>query len=259
MAHPVFRFNLADDSEATFSKIKVSRDWLLHCLPVIALQRPVYNNGQIDIKEMLQRLQKCSYEYEGYPIEGSQILALWKFLCITNRSSILQDSQTKAPSLSSAVPLILWAYKHQHNVPYEAWSSNPIVKSILGKDLACLVDVKEWDCPWDDSQIAEIRNVALKELKTGVRQQDTSNKLNKVGAKLPTCASFDELPKMVRYMVLQTWIYHPSIRKDTMITDWKNWDSLKPSIYANSSVIKSPKDELDDIFAGIVYKWDPLP
>lgn len=201
MAHPVFRFNLADSSEATSSKIKASKDWLWHCLPVIALQKPTYSEGQVDIKDMLQRLTNCKYEYEGFPIEGTQILALWKFLCTTNRSSILQDSQTKVPSLSSAVPLILWAYKHQHDVPYEAWAENPLVSSILGKDLSELAEARDWECPWDDAQIAEIRNVALREIKTGVRMMDTSNKLNKVGAKLPTCAVFDELSKMLRYIL----------------------------------------------------------
>lgn len=260
MASNVFRFNLNDTSDKTLQMIKADKNWIYHCLPVIALQAPVFKDGVIDILEMVQRLQACKYEHEGSTILGSQILALWKFICGTNRSDIVGDSLTKVPQLSSAVPIVLWAYKQTHGTPYEAWSGNPMVGKILGKDLERLPEMRGWECPWSPDELAVIRNICLTELKRDMRMADTSYKMNKIVGRgregVAGYNEFDELPKLMKYMVLQTWVYHPSLRKDTMITDWNSWDSLAPSLYKSLTTKDVPTNPLDDIFAGITYKWE---
>ena len=258
MAHRVFRFNLASPTEHTFTAIKSDPHWLHHCFPVMALQKPVMSAGCVDIMETFSRLKSCKYDYEGEEILGTQILALWNFLLNTNRSSILKESQTKHTSLSAAVPLILYAYKLVHDTPYEAWSSNPLVGDILGKDIDFLAheDVRNFECPWNEEALKHIRTIALTENARDLRMPDTSNKMNKLKSKYTEEASeiFDPLPKLMKYMVLQTWVYHPSIRSDRMITDWKNWDSLKPSVYGSSVTAKAEKSSL---FDGIEYKFEP--
>lgn len=266
LTHPTLRFNLNDTSDKTFQLIKADKNWLYHCLPIIALQRPTFKDGVVDVMDIMSRLKVCSYEYEGFTIPGTQILSLWKFLLNTNRSQIVADSLVKVPMLSTAVPLVLWAYKQTHDVPYSAWKSSPFARNVLGKDLAFLVDPlwSDWNNLWSDEELVHVRNIALTELKTETRKEDTSYKMNKVAGKyMDRFNSFDELPKLMKYMLLQTWIYHPSIRKPNMILDWKDWDIVPPSRYGTALFTNKEdnktvelRNEADDIFDSVTFVWD---
>lgn len=259
--HPALSYNLANFTESVQNQIKAHKDWLWHLLPILAKQPLVFNNGQVDIKATMEIIAKSVYEHEGYEIPGSKILYLWQFIAQTSRSELLSVSQNKNSSLSSGVPIVLYAYKHQHNVLYNAWRSDPLVSAVLGKDLAWLPDYKDFDHGYTTPYINSFRRGALTELKLGGKTApDSSNKLNRVAGREivvndDTAKEFDALPRLLRYMILQTWIWHPSIRSPNMITDWTDWDAVMPPY--NNSVVVTTAEKIakieDSVFGGAAW------
>jgi hypothetical protein len=238
--HPALQYNLSSFDDTVKSQVKSHKNWLWHLLPILAKQQPATVEGQIDISATIERLANSTYEHEGFNIPGTKILFLWQFLCNTSRSDLLPFAQNKDTSLSAGVPIILYAYKHQHSIPYNAWREVDGVSEVLGKDLAWLPEYKDFEHHLSVGEINSIRRLCLTELKIGGKTaEDHSNKLNRIKGRYQsetTSEMWDGLPRLLRYMILQTWIFHPSLRSPNMITDWTDWDDPAP-IWNTSHVV----------------------
>lgn len=238
--HPALQYNLGSFDDTVKGQIKGHKNWLWHVLPILAKQPLQFRDGIVDISATANILANTTYEHEGFEIPGNRILFLWDFLCRTSRSDVLSNSQNKDTSLSAGVPIILYAYKFTENVPYEKWVKAEGVAEVLGKDLSWLPEYREYDPKLSLPEINSIRNLALTELKdSSKRAPDSSNKLNRIKGRHSSdtvSSEFDSLPRLLRYMILQTWIFHPSLRSPNMITDWTDWDSLA-SISNKSAVV----------------------
>lgn len=201
-----------------------------HILPYLAIQRPTRNeSGKFSASSVVSKLKASDYsapygeaDWDDAKIPGKKILEIWKFLHLCKAKDYMVASQVKATDVCSGVPLVLYAYKHQHDINYNDWDrSDPNLAMMLTSNLRWLLG----DCAM--SEITDIKTLTeefLTTASTGVVNSVTNPK-----ASHTTNNEFNKLPKYMRYMYLQTWIYHPSIRSKNMITDWNDWDAERPA------------------------------
>lgn len=157
---------------------------------------------------------------EDYFALGSGLLAT------ATRGIFFKDApkgsqQYKSP-INPLVPIILAGFKKFQGIKYSQW--NPVgLETLLDPELSKLVGVTVPDMPHSD--LIALRNTAITD-KTGARQNIPNNpatctKLNHLGD-----TAIGHLPKLAKYMVLQTWAAHPSNRNEYMILDPNDWDNI---------------------------------
>lgn len=212
---------------------KVYPAFAWNILPFLAIQKPTKNsNGKYSATSILNALKIKDYAIkadetrdpwgntlEVQALSGSVILSLWQFFYSTNPKEWLTKPQNKEPAIASGVPIVLYAYKHQHGIMYNEWDrEDPALRLMLTENLAWLLNPPE--IPEGLPDIKSLQEEFLKTGTTGIVNPPTNPKASYTSDK-----RFNQLPKYQRYMYLQTWLYHPSIRSDNMITDWNDWDT----------------------------------
>lgn len=204
--------------------------FVYHVLPYLAIQRPTRSeSGKFSASSVVSRLKAGDYsapygeaDWDDSKIPGTKILELWKFFHLCKAKDYMAQSQVKATDVCSGVPIVLYAYKHQHDINYNDWDrSDPCLPMMLTQDLRWLVQ------PPPMPEIDDIKELTEQFLTTGTT--GIINPVTNPKASLTTHTEFNKLPKYMRYMYLQTWIYHPSIRSKNMITDWDDWDAERPA------------------------------
>ena len=188
--------------------------------------RVVYPNFLFNVIPLLSRLVPEKSDANPTKYSATKLLkslsakekALYKFVTTTNYSKMSKTPQIREPSVSSAVPLILLAYKQNYNVSYNSWDrTDPWLEFLLPEKLRWLVS------PLGVSINLESRELLLSEFlteqKSGVVQPRTAYKLSKTSS-----TEFNRLPAYQRMMLLQTWLYAPDIAHENMITDILDWD-----------------------------------
>lgn len=173
---------------------------------------------------------------EDYYALGSGLLAT------SARVNFFKDApkgnqQYKSP-INPLVPIILAGFKKFQGIGYSDW--NPIgLETLLDPELSKLVGVTVPDISHSD--LLALRNTAVTD-KTGPRSGIPNNpatciKLNHLGD-----TAIGHLPKLAKYMVLQTWAAHPSNRNEYMILDPNNWDNIpEPLVTRDIFVHQTPK------------------
>lgn len=175
---------------------------------------------------------------EDYFALGSGLLAT------ASRGIFFKDApkgsqQYKSP-ISPLVPIILAGFKKFQGIQYSQWS--PVgLETLLDPELSKLLWVTVPDIA--QSELIALRNTAITD-KTGPRSGIPNNaatctKLNHLGD-----TAIGHLPKLAKYMVLQTWAAHPSNRNEYMILDPNNWDNIpepliSSDIFTNKQAIKT--------------------
>lgn len=157
---------------------------------------------------------------EDYFALGSGLLAS------SARTNFFKDApkgsqQYKSP-INPLVPIILAGFKKFQSIRYSDWNLAGL-ETLLDPELSKLVGVTVPDI--SQSDIIALRNTALTD-KTGIRagipnNPATCTKLNHLAD-----TALGHLPKLAKYMVLQTWAAHPSNRNEYMILDPNNWDNI---------------------------------
>jgi hypothetical protein len=140
--------------------------------------------------------------------------------------------------INPLVPIILAGFKKYQGIKYSEWNQQGL-EVLLDADLAKLVGVTVPEIAHSD--LIALRNTALTDLE-GARANIPNNpatctKLNHLGA-----TALGHLPKLAKYMVLQTWACHPSNRNEYMILDPNNWDNIpEPLISKDIFLHQTPK------------------
>lgn len=183
------------------------------------------SSGEYLASSIFEELDRNNtYVVNKVDFTGSQLLRYIRLFYFHNTSEYL-SSQTSSPQFSAAVPIVLAAYKLQHGIQYSSWSkSDPCLKRFFGPQMQWLFDEQLVIPELSDQEVREFREQVLLERKTGTIKPATSYKFERSGE-----PNFDKLPKLLKMMLLQTWIFHPQIRHPNMITDPKNWDLLAPA------------------------------
>lgn len=201
-----------------------SKTLLPQILPYIAHIIPAKNSNGLYSATSIFELLKENEEYElnGVVFSGEQVLNYYRLFFNYSTSDYL-DAQTKTPQFCSAVPIPLAAYKQQYGIKYSSWDkADPMLHRFFGPQMQWLFNLDDFEIPnLTLEEVREFRDQVLLERKTGTIKPVTSYKFENSGEPL-----FDKLPKPLRMMLLQTWIFHPSIRHPNMITDPVNWDIL---------------------------------
>lgn len=136
--------------------------------------------------------------------------------------------------INPLVPVILAGFKQAHNIEYSEWDRSGL-EWLVPRHLleAMLCSVPQLSV----SERLELRNTAVTD-KTGPR----AGKLNDVATCIKlnhlTGSAIDHLPKLAKYMVLQTWCAHPSNWNKYAIVDPSKWDT-KPDPLVPVSVIQT--------------------
>lgn len=134
--------------------------------------------------------------------------------------------------INPLVPVILAGFKQSQNIAYSDWAKEGLEWLVPAQLLqAMLCSVPQLSV----SERLELRNTAVTD-KTGPR----AGKLNDVATCIKlnhlTGSAIDHLPKLSKYMILQTWCGHPSNWNKYSIVDPSNWDT-KPDPLVPISVV----------------------
>jgi len=163
-------------------------------------------------------------------------------LATSARTNFFKDApkgnQQYKSIVNPMVPIILAGFKKYQGINYGQWHLEGL-ETLLDPELAKLVGVTVPEIAHSD--IIALRNTAITD-KTGPRagipnNPATCTKLNHLGD-----TALGHLPKLAKYMVLQTWACHPSNRHEYMILDPNNWDSLPdPLVSKDIFLHQTPK------------------
>lgn len=147
-------------------------------------------------------------------------------LATSARTNFFKDApkgnQQYKSIINPMVPIILAGFKKYQGINYSDWSRVGL-DTLLDAELAKLVGVTVPDI--SHSELLALRNTAITD-KTGHRADipnnpSTCTKLNHLSD-----TAIGHLPKLAKYMVLQTWACHPSNRSEYMILDPNDWDRI---------------------------------
>lgn len=181
---------------------------------VIQLKRQA--NGLFSATQLIEDNQELARSgkllYEGLSVPVEVLVGMIRVMTHYPRGDLLNATSQKQTSESGLryaanVPLVLSAFKEYRNIPYSDWDwSDPMMKHILDSGTAELIpyilDPKPLQA-WTKEQLLDIRDlantkeVALTSLYTITYGND---------------AEFKRLPRLLKLMLCQTWVYHPSIR-----------------------------------------------
>lgn len=216
---------------------KTTESFIYQCMPVLAHVR---GSTPSDIISKLK--ENKEYDIYGDRYSGLDILRLWRFFYETNPSTYLPCAATKCTAISSGVPIVMLAYKHQHDINYEHWRGDKYTKLMMPKSLGFLVgegsekaleELKQYGedlaglaTKWPVATLRAYVEDFLTDPGTGTPFAGTSYKAFRVGDN-----EFDSLTSKLKRMLLQTWVYHPSVRHKNMITNPSNWDELAEPLY----------------------------
>lgn len=236
--------DLSEGSEDLAYMAKFAPSSLYNLVPFLTCQMPPKVNGKYSASGLFKKLKESDYVVENIAFPGSKVIEFFKLFYYEDAKTYMKASQTAEPNWSSAVPIIMYMYKIQYNINYEEWDkSDPYIKFLLGKKLEWLADPSFTMPTWTDEELQNIQLVALTTAATGVVRSIKSH----IIAKRTGDEDFDNLPRMARFMVAQTWIYSPQVRSPAMITNYHNWDELAPSFTTSNLITEDAK----------VAEWNP--
>jgi hypothetical protein len=163
-------------------------------------------------------------------------------LATSARTNFFKDApkgnQQYKSVINPLVPIILAGFKKFQGINYNDWSLDGL-EVLLDPELGKLVGVTVPEL--SHSELIALRNTAITD-KTGSREGIPNNpatctKLNHLGD-----TALGHLPKLAKYMVLQTWAAHPQNRNEYMILDPNNWDNTpQPLVSKDIFLHKAPQ------------------
>lgn len=157
-------------------------------------------------------------------------------------------SMQKNPEYSALVPLILAGYKKYSNINYLDWDKDSLKLGIPESLMQCLeVNLKgfiqklnEYRTYTTDikEEILSYRDAAYLETLGSMRSKlNVTTSYNLSATKTP----FADTPRLFKYIELQGWLAHPSLRNKYMILDVRQLDSI-PEPLVNTETLTRIED-----------------
>ncbi len=168
---------------------------------------------------LISGLQFCK-DYFKTPAQ----MGMYRILMHDARSNFL-STQYRMPSkeYSALVPLILYAHKLVHKVPYSAWDPKEL-QYVVNHNLCEAMLWMPDEVPDRETLLAD-REIGLR-VKTGkdAGKSRSAISTHKLYATAGTC--YHTMPTDAQVMLAQIWVAHPANRTKYMVLDPKLWDAV---------------------------------
>jgi hypothetical protein len=153
---------------------------------------------------------------------------LYIFLMLDSRSAYLA-SQYKGEGVQfcALVPLILYAYKLHHKIPYSKWD----VKSLHWTVNKSLLDAMKHEGTYSREDLLAARELGLV-YQNGVKKGESRNPQSNFKLWATKGGCLHGVPHLAQVMLTQIWCAHPSNRTPYMVLDPKSWDIMPTPLIA---------------------------
>lgn len=171
--------------------------------------------GKIDGNRALAKI------FNGFGSDWDK--GLYLFLMLDSRSKYLRSQyKGEARNYCALVPLIPYAFKVLHSIPYSQWDKATIHKVVNKSLLDAMLSPKP---EATREELLELRELALTvnsgERAGTTRKPETTYKLYNLKNTI-----LQHTPELAKVMALQTWCAHPVNRTKYMVLDPDNWDYI---------------------------------
>lgn len=176
----------------------------------------------------------------GRVLGSADLTGLFNYINHSPRGEILYGKQSSptCARYAASVPLLLSAFKEFRNVGYSEWDyTDPKITAFLDADNAQVVDYIGRDFP--DLDLLEIRELG-RTVKSGARagrQTPYAGCTSVNGIPYP---EFKALPRLVKLMITQMWLYHPTTRHPLAWTNLLDLDQPAPPL-VDAEVFEQPE------------------
>lgn len=196
------------------------------------------------LQVLLEQQRQGQLLYEGTPVERDWLQGFILYFTHSPRGEILAKSHKQSDSngwrYAASIPLILSAFKQYRNIGYEEWDW----QELFSDDPKVQNSVRAW-VDADFIEIVKYRYSSRVEFSVEdlLEFRDYTNAKKRALTAITTVYStdpdFKALPRLVKLMLLQLWIYHPTIRHPLAVTNLDNFDEPAP-LLVNSDVMAEP-------------------
>jgi hypothetical protein len=188
--------------------------WLLPQVTAYIASLPLKRNaeGLFDVRLSIEPLIASEFPnfQDGRPCSTEAFMGILKYILLHPRGLIMPIKVTQVSEAGSrwnaSVPLFLAAFKEMRGIPYSAWSTDNLEK-VVDKDLMEVLLVNEMP-EFSLEELLKYRDIART---VATRTTEYHTEYRKVSATTATRktgdSNFDSLPKLVRLMLIQTWIF----------------------------------------------------
>lgn len=204
------------------AKLKKLHPDLLYLVKPIIASLPLPEYSASAFKEAVQSI--TTLETSSGKWTKGDYQTILKLVALTRGT--LVDSQTRHPSISAAVPIVLSAYKDMYGVPYSAWNfdDDKVLPYLLGHSLKSYFEAQKLftDLPPPEE----------------VRRETTPNGTSY--GRITYHQAFKTLPegraisKFYQLMYTQLWLFAPEIRTNDMVLSLEGLDVIPPSLDASN-------------------------
>jgi hypothetical protein len=181
----------------------------------------------------------------GLPISMQQILGMFNVLNCSVRGDILatgwKQSSGDGMRYNASVPLILSAFKEYRNIGYSEWDwSDPNMKHLVDGSILDMAPYFSVGCSISKDDLLEFREVG-RVIRSG----------SKMGTKraIKSCTTltgitdpdFNDLPRLLRLLLCQVWVYSPECRHKFAITNLMDLDTPAPLLVETDLIEEHPE------------------
>lgn len=181
----------------------------------------------------------------GLPISMPQMLGMFNVLNTKARGDILQagwkQGSGEGARYGTAVPLILSAFKEYRNIGYSEWDwSDPNMQHLVDPHILAMVPYFGKDCEFEKDILLEFREVG-RVIASGV--QAGSKKPVALATTLNGISNpkFKALPRLVKLLLCQVWVYCPECRHKFAITNLMDLDTPAPLLVETDLIEEHPE------------------
>ena len=205
----------------TLEDFKANSTWILpQLLALLGTKlQLIRDNGLISFSKTLSSLGSGEITFDtGIPLERLELQGILRVLTHSHRSQFVHGRLTGefGSRYNSIVPLIPSAIKQYRGVGYSEWDWADAKRAyFLDPDFNKIADsIGNFDNPFTSEDIIALRG-------------ELDPKLYKSVSALNRTASpeFNTLPVLLKIMLAQMWVAHPTLRHPLAITDINNPDT----------------------------------
>lgn len=186
----------------------------------------------------------------GRALSSAELRGIFSYLSHAPRGEVIGKGKVQSSKefirYATGVPLILSAFKEYKDIPYSAWDwteeLTPFTAYILDVEICTLIPYinEPLTLSWSDEQLIQLRTEGGT-FKSGAKVGQVKSLNQITNLNTTSDAEFNALPKLLKLMYCQTWVYQANTRSKYMITTLDNLDTLSEPIGGGIDMFNTPK------------------